>query len=114
VSNKNKHRDGVVYSTNPDFQYANRQVNENATVSQKQQMLKVRRDSKMRAGKTVTLVEDFVGKESDLEDLGKLLKSKCGTGGTVKDRVILIQGDFVERVQQILADLGYKTKRVGG
>jgi translation initiation factor 1 len=114
VSNKNKHREGVIYSTNPDFQYVNRQVNENETALKKQQMLKVRRESKMRAGKTVTLIENFVGKESDLEELGKLLKSKCGTGGTVKDRVILIQGDFVERVQQILADLGYKTKRVGG
>lgn len=81
---------------------------------QKQQLLKVRRDSKTRAGKTVTLIENFAGKESDLEELGKLLKSKCGTGGTVKDRVILIQGNLVERVQQILADLGYKTKRVGG
>lgn len=114
MSNKNKHRDGVVYSTNPHFQFTERKVDEGETIPAKQQQLKVRRDSKMRAGKTVTLVENFAGKESDLEELGKLLKSKCGAGGTVKDRVILIQGDFVERVQQILADLGYKTKRVGG
>ena len=114
MSNKNKNRNGVVYSTNPDFQFVNRQEDGGVLIPQKQQLLKVRRDSKMRAGKTVTLVEDFVGKESDLEELGKLLKSKCGAGGTVKDRVILIQGDFIERVQQILADLGYKTKRVGG
>lgn len=115
MSNKNKHRDGVVYSTDPGFRYVNRESpNNDETLPPQQQLLRVRRDSKMRAGKTVTIVENFVGTEEDLDKLGKLLKSKCGVGGTVKDGVILIQGEFIDRIMQILTEAGYKVKRAGG
>ena len=77
-------------------------------------MLYVSIDRKQRAGKEVTLVEGFVGTEEDLKDLGKLLKSKCGVGGTVKDGVIMIQGNFKEKLADILVKENYKVKKKGG
>ena len=112
---KDKNRSGVVWSTDPAYEYKHEERIEENTLAPAQQELRVRRDSKMRAGKTVTLVEGFIGTTDDLESLGKILKSKCGAGGSVKDGTILVQGDFRERILQTLQQLGYKrTKTIGG
>ncbi|MDH4089110.1 MAG: translation initiation factor [Cyclobacteriaceae bacterium] len=108
-----KKRDGVVYSTEPDFEFAYRRDDESKTVSPNQQNLKVLLDKSMRAGKQVTLVTGFVGTTSDLEQLGKLLKSKCGVGGSVKSGEVIIQGDHRDKIVQLLLREGYKAKRVG-
>lgn len=108
-----KNREGVVYSTSSDFNYSYRQDEEAATLPPQQQQLKVLLDKSGRAGKQVTLVTGFIGTANDLETLGKTLKNKCGTGGSVKDGEIIIQGDFRDRVVQLLAKDGYKAKRVG-
>ena len=106
-----KSRLGVVYSTNPDFSYDSDEEESVETLSVAQQRLIVMIEKKQRAGKQVTVVKGFVGKEGDLEDLGKRLKTKCGTGGSVKDGEILIQGDFRDRVVSLLTTMGYKAKR---
>ena len=98
---------GFVYSTDPDFKFEEERSS-NETLVPAQQKLKVRLDTKHRAGKAVTLVTGFIGKEEDLEDLGKKLKSYCGTGGSAKDGEIIIQGDQREKVMQWLAKNGYK------
>jgi translation initiation factor 1 len=108
-----KKRDGVVYSTNSDFNYEYQQQSEEETLPVQQQQLRVQLDKSMRAGKQVTLVTGFTGKTGDIEALGKLLKTKCGVGGSVKDREIIIQGDHRDKVVQILVKEGYKAKRVG-
>lgn len=108
MSQKSKNRVGVVYSTNPDYIYGNEQQEQAVTLPPQQQKLVVRIERKDRGGKTVTLVERFIGKNDDLEALGKLLKSKCGVGGSVKDGTIILQGDFRKRVAEILAAQGYK------
>lgn len=109
-----KDRLGVVYSTNSDFKYDKEDQSEPDTIPANQQKLIVQLDKKNRKGKAVTLVSGFAGSAEDLEALGKLLKTKCGVGGTAKDGEILIQGDFRDKVLQILADQGYKVKRAGG
>ena len=114
MANNWKDRLGVVFSTNPDFKFENDSQDEQETLPPGKQNLKVQLDKKKRAGKSVTLVTGFSGTEADLNALGKLLKTKCGVGGTVKDGEILIQGDFVVRVMDILKNEGYKVKRVGG
>jgi translation initiation factor 1 len=98
---------GFVYSTNPNFSFEEEQSTKE-TLLPAQQKLKVRLDTKRRAGKTVTLVDGFIGKEEDLEDLGKKLKSFCGTGGSAKDGEIIVQGDQWEKVLQWLIKNGYK------
>lgn len=105
---------GVVYSTSDDFDYTYENDFEEETLPPSEQTLKVMLDKKSRGGKQVTLVEGFVGTEADLKDLGKLLKTKCGVGGSAKNGEILIQGDFREKVIEVLKTEGYATKRVGG
>ena len=115
MSKKNKNFVNVVYSTNPNFQYQQEEQVEQGTLPNQQQKLYVSLDKKQRAGKEVTLIEGYVGTEEDLKDLGKMLKSKCGVGGTVKDGEILIQGSFRDKVFDLLLKSGYsQTKKKGG
>ena len=109
-----KHRDGIVYSTDPEFQYKHDAAEEETTLSPSQQLLYVAIDRKQRKGKTVTLVSGFIGSLQDRNELARMLKSKCGTGGSVKEEYILIQGDFRDKIIQVLNDMGYKTKKSGG
>ena len=108
-----KARLGVVYSTNPDFEYDNGEVEQVQTLPKNQQSLRVWRDTHGRAGKVATVVRGFVGSAEDLEALSKTLKRKIGVGGSVKDGEIIIQGENRDRVLQILLDEGYsRTKKV--
>ena len=97
-----------MYSTNPDFEYSEEGGSGVETLTPEHQQLKVLLDRKNRGGKSVTLVENFQGTENDLKELGKLLKSKCGVGGSVKDGQILIQGDFRNKIAEILEKLNYR------
>jgi translation initiation factor 1 len=111
---KKKEKLNIVYSTNPDFQYQFEEEESIETLSNNQQKLYVSIDRKQRAGKEVTLVEGFVGAEEDLKELGKLLKNKCGVGGTVKDNEIMIQGNFKDKIFDLLVKEGYQVKKKGG
>ena len=105
---------GLVYSTDPHFKIEEESFEENSTLDPAAQKLRVNLDKKQRAGKMVTLVTGFEGVETDREDLGKKLKSFCGTGGSVKDGDIIIQGDNRDKVLQWLLKNGYKlTKKMG-
>lgn len=107
MSKKNKpDMKGFVYSTDPNFKFEEEQ-NASETLPPAQQKLRVRLETKHRAGKAVTLITQFIGTEADLEELGKKLKSYCGTGGSVKDGEIVIQGDQREKVMQWLTKNGY-------
>lgn len=111
MGKKKNDRRGMVYSTNPDFQYQREDDQVENTLPASEQKLLVKIDRKQRRGKEVTLVEGFVGHPDDLADLGKLLKTKCGTGGSAKDGVIIIQGDKRDKVVEVLVKEGYKAKR---
>ena len=107
-----KDRLGVVYSTNPDFNYSSDEEESVKALSAAQQKLLVCIDRRARAGKQVTLISGFVGTEDDLAALGKILKTKCGVGGSAKNGEILIQGDFRDKIVALLKEMGYsKTKR---
>ncbi len=102
-----KDRLNIVYSTNPDFAYEQETEEETPTLEKDRQPLRVNIERKGRGGKTVTVIKGFTGTESDLNALGKLLKTKCGTGGSVKEGEILIQGDMKQRVIETLRAEGY-------
>ena len=104
----------TVYSTKPDFIPDKAEESGSITRAPERQNLKVRLDKKHRRGKAVTLITGFVGSTEDLKELGKTLKSLCGVGGTVKKGEVLIQGDFQDKVVEILTVSGYKVKRAGG
>ena len=114
ANNDWKSRLNVVYSTNPDFKYDTREDDAVQTLPPDQQELRVWLDRKARAGKQVTLVKGFIGSDDDLRELAGMLKSKCGVGGSAKDGEIIIQGDFRDRVTEVLVKAGYKAKKAGG
>ena len=101
---------GMVYSTNPDYDF-NDHIEEEDTLPNSEQQLIVRIDRSQRKGKEVTLIQKFIGKESDLQDLGKQLKQFCGVGGSVKDGEIILQGDLREKAVQFLLKKDYKAKK---
>lgn len=100
---------GMVYSTNPDFDFED-QTNEQETLAKEQQQLIVRIDRSQRKGKEVTLIQKFIGSEEDLQKLGKRLKQLCGVGGSAKDGEIILQGDLREKAVQMLKKEGYQAK----
>ncbi len=108
-----KSRLGMVYSTDPDFRYTTDEPCEEPTPPPAQQSLRVWLDRKQRAGKVVTLVRGFRGTAADLEELGRMLKQRCGVGGSAKEGEIIIQGDHRDRVVEILLRAGYGCKRAG-
>ena len=105
-----KKREGVVYSTSNSFDYQYQPGSEQETLPPQQQQLRVGLDNSGRAGKTVTLITGFVGSAADLDAMAKMLKSKCGTGGSAKDGEVLIQGDVRTKVVEILQKGGYKAR----
>ena len=111
MENDWKARLGVVYSTNPDFEYQTQQQEEAQTLPPARQRLIVGIDRRNRGGKQVTLITGFVGSADDLKELGRTLKTKLGVGGSAKDGEITIQGDFRDKVVSILQGLGYNAKR---
>ena len=111
--NEWKNRDGIVYSTNQEFNFEYSGGEEVITLPAQQQNLKVILDKNQRAGKQVTLVMGFIGKAEDLESLTKLLKTKCGVGGSSKNGEIILQGDLRDKIVQALTKEGYKAKRIG-
>ena len=113
MSKKDKNRLNVVYSTSPQFKYEAEEKYEHDTLAPAQQNLKVYLD-RLGGGKLLSRVTGFIGKDSDLNDLAKVLKQKCGVGGNAKDGEILIQGDKREAIITILTKEGYKVKKAGG
>ncbi len=114
MAKQHKNREGVVYSTNPEFAYqAADSAAEVPTAAPDKQPLRVQIDRRQRGGKEVTLVAGFVGTDADLQTLGKLLKTKCGVGGSAKDGEILIQGDVRDKVVALLLKEGYVKARRG-
>ena len=109
-----KKRMGMVYTTSDDFDYDYEEKKEEETPPPSEQNLRVWLDRRQRAGKQVTLVKGFVGSDDDLNELSTLLKRRCGTGGTAKDGEVIIQGDFRDRIVDILTLEGKKKKKAGG
>ena len=106
---------GFVFSTDPNFNFNKEEEEELDTLLPDKQVLRIKLDTKIKGGKTATIVDGFVGKEDDLEDLAKKIKNHCGTGGSVKDGIAIIQGDNREKIVLWLIKNGYKnTKKAGG
>lgn len=114
MAKKGKDRLGVVYSTNPEFNYQYNQEAEQEELPAKQQKLRVQLDRKQRKGKEVTLITGFVGPEESLAELGKWLKTRCGVGGAVKEGEIILQGDHRKRVLELLLEKGYSQTKISG
>ena len=114
MAKKSKKKVDIVYSTNQDFSYDYDGEEEQETLAPNEQMLFVSIDRKKRKGKSVTLVEGFVGTDEDLKELGKLLKSKCGVGGSSKDGEIIVQGEVKDKIYDLLIKEGFKVKKKGG
>ena len=113
MSKKRSNSSGLVYSTDPNFKLPEDITDDINTLPSEQQNLRIRLDAKQRAGKVVTLIQGFEGKNADLEDLSKKLKSYCGTGGSVKDNEIIIQGDNRDKILSWLHKQGYsKAKKI--
>jgi translation initiation factor 1 len=112
MSNKNKNKNGMVYSTNPDFELEN-EFESYDTLAPNQQNLKIYLDRK-GGGKLVSRVNGFIGSLDDINSLGSILKKLCGGGGSIKDEEILIQGDHRDKLLKWLTDNGYKAKKAGG
>ena len=106
-----KQRLGVVYSTNPDYEYSSSEEDSVETLPPSKQRLIVSIDRRNRGGTQVTLVTGFQGSQEDLAELGRTLKVKCGVGGSAKDGEITVQGDFRDKVTELLKQLGYNAKR---
>jgi translation initiation factor 1 len=112
MKNKNKQATNVVYSTNPNFQFQYESSENVSTLPKEKQKLKVSIDRRNRGGKSVTLVSGFVGTQDDLTELGKILKNKCGVGGSAKDNEIILQGEIKEKVSKLLTEMGYSNKMI--
>ena len=110
--NKWKDREGIVYSTSQDFEYQYDNEEGEETLPAAEQRLRISLDKKARGGKQVTLVTGFIGAQEDLKGLAKMLKTQCGVGGNAKDGEILVQGDFRDKILQILTGKGYQAKKI--
>jgi translation initiation factor 1 len=113
MSKKKPNPGGIVYSTDPDFRM-DEDVPQEETPAPRAQKLRIKLDTKQRAGKAVTIVEGFMGRTEDLEELGKKLKGHCGTGGSVKDGLILVQGDQRDKILQWLLKNQYSASKKAG
>lgn len=112
MEKRNKNSNKIVYSTNPDVEFDDGEWEEETTLPPHRQQLRIQIDRKQRKGKEVTLITGFKGADEDLKNLGKQLKQKCGVGGAVKDGVLLIQGNQVEKVTDYLKAMRYSFKRI--
>ncbi|MEG1621856.1 MAG: translation initiation factor [Alistipes sp.] len=113
MTNDWKTRLGMVYSTASDFQYKKEEADATETLAPAAQELRVWLDRKQRAGKVVTLVKGFIGRDEDLQELARLLKIRCGVGGTAKEGEIIIQGDHRDHIVEILLKANYRCKKAG-
>ncbi|HPR58423.1 MAG TPA: translation initiation factor [Bacteroidales bacterium] len=104
----------LVYSTNPDLMNLKVEEEQQAEIAPQEQNLRVWIDRKQRKGKAVTLITGFAGSDDAMNELARMLKTKCGTGGSAKDGEIIIQGEMREKVLEILKSLGYRAKAAGG
>lgn len=101
----------LVYSTNPDQSIENKEVQEDLNIEKSNQKLRIRLETKQRAGKKATIIQGFEGSDNEIELLAKALKTKLGVGGTVKDGEIIIQGDYQQKLKELLLNLGYKNTK---